>query len=150
VTWRRVDPYFARRIQLAAFVIGVLFGLDYLFTPVGSSAILTYVERTWVPLWAWGATIMLAGTTGLIIEGLVLSAEHPLVPTAKRWQWGWASNIAHILLVAIFAVLTCSSVVDIIDRGWDTGQWYGWRTTIMWGGFVYANWQFVRRLGDPL
>jgi hypothetical protein len=149
VTWRRVDPFFARRIQLAAFTIGVLFGLDYLFTPTGSSPVLTYIERSWVPLWAWGAVIMAASAAGLIVEGWILRAEHPLVPTDKRWRFGWVSNIAHVLLVAIFVVLTGSSIADIVTRGIDTGTWYGWRQTIMWAGYVYANWQFVHRLGDP-
>lgn len=150
MTWRWVDPFFARRIQLAIFVIAVLFGCDYLFTPSGSSTALTSIERALLPLWLWGAVIIAAGVAGLIIEGWVLREEHPLVKSARRWDWGWVSNIAHATLIAIFTVLAGSSVLDIVQRGLDGGGWYGWRTALMWSGYVYANAQFVRRLGGIL
>jgi hypothetical protein len=147
VTWRRVDPYFARRIQLLLFVIAIGFGVDYLLTPVGSSGALTIIERTWLPLWVWGVTILAAGIAGLIVEWKILGNDHPFVTTDKRWRWGWVSNVAHIVLFALFMMLTASSLYDIWIRGTDTGDWYGWRTALMWGGYAYANNQFIRRLG---
>jgi hypothetical protein len=143
-----VDPYFARRIQLAVFVIAVLFGLDYMFTPSGSSTAMTIIERTAFPLWLWGAVIIGAGLTGFFVEWRILGNQHPLLRTEQRWRWGWAVNIAHIVLFAVFAVLTFSSFTDIVLRGVNDGDWYGWRTAVMWGGFCYANWQFIRRLGE--
>lgn len=148
MTWRRVDPYFARRIQLALFVIGIAFGLDYLFTPTGSSAALTTIERTIVPLWVWGLTIAVAGAVGFFVEWRILGNDHPLVPTAERWRWGWASNVAHIVLFAMFAVLAGSSLWDIVSRALHDGSWFGWRTSVMWGGYAFANLQYVRRLGQ--
>lgn len=148
MTWRRVDPYFARRIQLAAFLIAIGFGLDYLFTPAGSSTALTLVERGWVPLWAWGVVIIAAGVAGFFVEWRILGNDHPLVHTAKRWQWGWVSNVSHIVLFAAFLVLAGSSLFDVIHRGWTGGGWYGWRTPAMWGGFAYVNLQYIRRLGQ--
>lgn len=150
MTWRRVDPYFARRIQLALFVIGIAFGLDYLFTPAGSSAALTTIERTAAPLWVWGLTIAAAGVVGFFVEWRVLGNDHPLVPTPERWRWGWASNVAHIVLFAMFAVLAASSLWDIVSRALHDGSWFGWRTSVMWAGYAFANLQYVRRLGQLL
>ncbi|GJJ24191.1 hypothetical protein [Mycolicibacterium mageritense] len=150
MTWRMVAPYFARRIQLAAFLIAIGFGLDYLFTPPGSSTALTVVERAWVPLWVWGAVIITAGLAGFIVEWKILGDDHPLVLTPHRWRWGWISNLAHIVLFSAFVVLTASSLFDVIGRGLDGGGWYGCRTALMWGGFSYANFQFIRRLGQPI
>jgi cytochrome b561 len=147
MTWRRVDPFFARRIQLLIFGIATFFGLDYLFTPEGSSTALTIIERTWLPLWVWGVTILLAGVCGFFVEWRILGNDHPFVATKSRWQWGWVSNISHIVLFALFLALTASSAYDIIHRGVSGGGWYGWRTTIMWGGYAFANNQYIRRLG---
>lgn len=149
MTWRRLDPYFARRIQLVAFGVGVFFGLDYLFTPVGSSTALTYLERAVVPLWLWGAIIIAASLTGFIVEWRILGNDHPLMPSARRRRWGWASNISHIVLFAILVALTLSSIIDIGTRALHTGHFYGWRTGLLWGGYAYINWEFIRRLGDP-
>lgn len=150
MTWRRVAPFFARRIQLAIFIIAIGFGLDYLFTPDGSSVALTTIEQTAFPLWVWGATIMVCGIAGFVVEWRILGNDHSILMTEKRWHWGWVSNTAHIVLFALFVVLAASTIFDVIDRGADTGQWYGWRTTIMWGGFAYANWLFIQRPGDRL
>lgn len=147
MTWRRVDPYFARRIQLAAFIIGFFFGLDYLFTPCGSSTALTYLERSVFPLWAWGAAIMAASLAGFFTEWRVLGNDHPLLNTEARKRWGWVSTGAHIVLFAAFVVLTLSSGIDIVTRWRGTGQLYGWRTALMWGGYAYVTWQFIPRLG---
>lgn len=151
MTWRRVDPFFARRIQLALFAVAIGFGADYLFTPTGSSAALTTIERTWLPLWAWGAIIMAAGIAGFIVEWRVLGKSTPLIPTPDRWRWGWISNTAHSVLFAVFIVLAGSSMFDLIHRALSEGKgWYGWRTTLMWGLFAFANLQYVRRLGSSL
>lgn len=149
MTWRRVDPYFARRIQLAIFVIAFGFGVDYLSTPVGSSSALTAIERTWLPLWAWGAIIMAASAAGFFVEWRILDKHHPLTKTPERWRWGWITNIAHIVLFAMFVALTVSVMVELIARGIHGGGWYGWRTAVMYGGFAFGNWQFIRRLGEP-
>lgn len=150
MTWRRVDPYFARRIQLAIFVLGFGFGLDQILTPVGSSTALTAAEQSAFPLWAWGTTIVLASLAGFTVEWLVLGNDHPLVPTHNRWRYGWVSNVAHIVLLAMFVALAGSALSDVVTRGIETGYWFGFRTAIFWGGYAYANWQFIRRLGDPL
>lgn len=148
MTWRRVDPEFARRIQLAAFLIGIVFGVDYLVTPQGSSAALTGIERAWLPLWAWGATIVAASVAGFLVEWRILGREHPFLPSSRRARWGWVTNVAHIIVVAVFSVLAASSLADILTRGVETGAWYGFRTSVMWGGYAYINVQFVKRLGD--
>lgn len=148
VTWRRVDPQFARRIQLAAFIVGFWFGVDYVFTPYGSSPVLSWVERGAVPLWAYGAVIMAACLAGFYVEWRILGNEYPLLPTEARRRWGWVSNISHITLFASFVVLSSSTIVDIVNRGVEGHGWYGWRTTVMWAGYAYVNWEFIRRLGD--
>lgn len=145
-------PYFARRIQLAIFIIAIGFGLDYLVTPAGSSAALTTIERTWVPLWSWGLTILTCGVSGLFVELHVLNDDHPLLLTEKRWKWGWISNIAHTILFALFVALAGSSLYDtatrlVAEHGADAGKLYGWRTALMWGGYAYANWLFIPRMG---
>ncbi|MDV7192570.1 MULTISPECIES: hypothetical protein [Mycolicibacterium] len=150
MTWRLVAPHFARRIQLAAFLIAIGFGMDYLFTPPGSSGALTFVERAFLPLWVWGAVIIAAGLSGFLVEWLILGDDHPLLLTPKRWRWGWVSNMAHTVIFAAFVVLSASSLFDIIGRGFEGGGWYGWRTALMWGGFAYANFQFIRRIGQPI
>lgn len=149
MTWRRVDPYFARRIQLAIFAIAIGFGLDYLYTPTQKSIALTTIEQSWLPLWAWGATITAAGVAGLLVEWRVLGALHPFVLSDKRWKWGWVSNISHIVLFAMFTTLAGSALYDIAMRGLDGGGWFGWRTSLLWGGFAFGNFQYIRRLGDP-
>ncbi len=149
MTWRRVDPYFAKRVQLVAFAVGVFFGLDYLFTPQGSSRALTYIEQSIVPLWLWGVVIMAAGLTGFITEWRFLGNEHPAMTSARRKKWGWVSNICHITLFAILCVLAASALIDIVQRFIHTGELYGWRTGLLWGGYAYINWEFIRRLGDP-
>ncbi len=100
-----------------------------------------------MPLWAWGGVIMAAGIAGFGIEWKVLGNDHPLIPTPGRWKWGWISNISHITLLAVFLALATSSAYDIAHRGLDGEGWYGWRTTIMWAGYAFANSQYVRRLG---
>lgn len=146
MTWRRVATYFARRVQLGLFIIAIGFGLDYWFTPVGTSGALTSIEGTFIPLWAWGVTIVLCGVAGLLVECLILGADHALVATDERWRWGWVSNIAHAVLFGLFVALTYSSLADVVGRGIDTGHWYGWRTALMWGGYAYLNLLFVQRL----
>lgn len=148
MTWRQVDEFFARRIQLATFLTAIWFGLDYFFTPEGSSELLTVVERGAVPLWVWGAIITTAGVAGLVVEWRILGNDHPLVFTDKRWRWGWVSNIAHIVLFATFLVLSGSITLEIAHRGMMGDGWYGWRTPAMWCLFVYANSQYIRRLGQ--
>lgn len=152
MTWRKVDPYFARRIQLVAFAVGIFFGLDYLFTPTGSSTALTLIERAVVPLWLWGAVIITASAIGLFVEWKVLGNDYPLswMPSDARRRWGWVSNICHVTLFAILIALTLSSGVDITTRAVETGQLYGWRTGLLWGGYAYINWEFIRKLGAPL
>lgn len=159
MTWRRLDPQFARRIQLAAFIVGFIFGLDYLFTPVGSSTALSFLERSFFPLWSWGVVIISASLAGFFVEWRILGNTHPMLPTEKRRRWGWVSNMAHILLFAVFVVLTLSTLIDVIGRGFadpipgeeiGAGHFYGWRTAVMWGGYAYINWEFIRRLGQPI
>lgn len=149
MTWRKLDPYFARRLQLGIFTTAILFGLDYLVTPAGSSLALTTIERTWLPLWVWGATIIVAGLAGLFVEWRILGTQHPFVLSPQRWRWGWISNTAHIILFAVFIVLAGSALVDLVHRGLDGGGWYGWRTSLMWGGFGMVNFAYVRRLSLP-
>lgn len=149
MTWRRVDPYFARRVQLVAFGVGVFFGLDYLFTPTGSSTALTYIEKAAVPLWLWGVVIIIASVTGFLVEWRILGYDHPLMPSARRKRWGWVTNVAHIVLFAILVVLALSALADITRRAVETGELYGWRTGLLWGGYAYINWEYIRRLGDP-
>jgi len=149
VTWRKADPFFARRIQMAIFAVGMIFGLDYLITPGGcSSTVLTSVEATWAPLWVWGATILMFSVLGFVVEWQVLNREHPFLPSKRRNQWGWLTNASHIVLVAVFSVLSASSLTDIITRGISEGHWYGFRTSALWGFFAYVNLQFVKRLAE--
>lgn len=148
MTWRRVDPFFARRVQLAMFLTAIWFGLDYFFTPEGSSDLLTVVERGAVPLWVWGAVITAAGVAGFIVEWRILGDDHPLVMTDKRCRWGWVTNIAHIALFATFLALAGSVLVEVLHRGMMDGYWFGWRTPAMWLLFAYVNSQYIRRLGQ--
>ena len=148
MTWRRVDPYFARRIQLAIFAVGIVFGLDYLVTPGGSSAALNSIEAAWAPLWAWGATILGCSLVGFLVEWRILNREHPFLPSKQRNRWGWLTNAAHIMLVSVFSVLSAASLTDLFIRGLDTGHWFGFRTSVLWGFYAYVNFQFVKRLAE--
>lgn len=150
MTWRKVDPYFARRIQLVAFGVGIFFGLDYLFTPQGAFSSLTYIEQAAVPLWLWGVVITAASLTGLVTEWRILGNDYPGIPSLRRRRWGWVTNICHIILFAILCVLAASSVLDITQRFIHTGDLYGWRSGLLFGGYAYINWEFILRLGDPL
>ena len=77
---------------MAIFAVGMIFGLDYLITPGGSSTVLTSVEATWAPLWVWGATILMFSVLGFVVEWQVLNREHPFLPSKRRNQWGWLTN----------------------------------------------------------
>lgn len=145
MTWRRVRQRFARWVQLGVFVVAIGFGLDYLASPPSSAGVFTVIEQTIVPLWAWAATIIAAGVIGLFVEWRILGDDHPILITDTRWRWGWATNTAHAVLFGLFTSLTGSSLYDITMRGVETGQWYGWRTALMWGGFAALNLAFVPR-----
>lgn len=148
MTWRRVDNEFARRVQLAIFLIGTVLGLDYLVTPTGSSAVLSSIEKAWLPLWMWGATILGSSVAGFLVEWRILNREHPFLPSRRRERWGWVTNGAHMILVAVFSVLAASALTDIVTRGISEGVWFGFRTSVLWGFYAYVNFQFVKRLAE--
>ena len=150
MTWRRVDPYFARRVQRGIFVAGLAFGADYFATPMKSSSALTAIEASFIPLWLWGAAICAASLAGLVVEGLVLRDDDLVVRSPLRRRWGWVSTVAHVVLVALFVVLGGSALQSTIAVGMRTGDYYLWRTPVMWLGFAWLNWQYINVITDRL
>ncbi|MCV7226042.1 hypothetical protein [Mycolicibacterium komossense] len=142
MTWRQIDPRSWRRAQLVTFLIAVVWGADYWFTPSGSSALLTTLEGA-MPLPVWGSLLIGAGAAGFVAE--IALGDEPLFPTAQRARWGWVTNAAHTILFGVYFALASSSLVDVITKDGDGGT-YGWRTPALWFGFAWLNAQFVRRV----
>lgn len=134
MTWRliRTDDKLLQLAQLVLLCVAVTRGLDYLITPAGSSAALSYIEQS-APLPVWGALFIAFGMTGLAGEWWMSFGE-----SDRRWIASWT---AHAGLAALYFTFAIGALLELFSRE----PFYGFRTACDWAILGFLHVVFIRR-----